>query len=88
MATASTHDVLGQLFDSLSDCLTPEAARRILDIHLDPRTQAHINDLAVKANEGALTVEEREHYAQFIETIDLLGIFQAKARQVLSRKSS
>ena len=85
MTVSSPHDVLDHVFDSFTDSLTPEIARKILDIHFDPQAQAQIDDLAVKANEGLLTPQERDQYEGFIEAIDLLGIFQAKARLVLSQ---
>jgi len=85
MVVSNTDDVLEQVFDSLADCLTPEVARRILDIRIDPQTQARINELAVKANEGLLTPEEAAAYSSFIEAADLLAIFKAQARHVLSR---
>ena len=39
--------------------------------------------LAGKANEGQLTPREREEYRSYIETTELLGIIQLRARQKL-----
>jgi hypothetical protein len=87
MAASAAHTVLEQIFDSLADCITPDVARRIEEIHLDPQAQVRIDELARKANRGVLTDEERAQYEDFIEAMDLLGIFQAKARFALSQKS-
>jgi len=88
MAASVAHRVLEQVFDSLADCITPDAAQRIEEIQLDPRAQERIDELAAKANFGALNAEERAQYEDFIEAIDLLAIFQAKARVALARKSA
>jgi len=87
MAASVAHSVLEQVFDSFADCITPEVARRIEEIQLDPHAQDRINELAVKANFGTLTPEERAQYEDFIEAIDLLAIFQAKARLAVARKT-
>lgn len=88
MAASVAHHVLEQVFDSFADCITSDVARRIEEIQLDPRAQERIDELAVKANFGELTPEERAQYEDFIEAIDLLAIFQAKARVALARKSA
>ena len=48
-------------------------------------TQDRLNFLAEKANDGVLTVEEQYEYEQYVEGIDLLGIFKAQARLALLR---
>jgi hypothetical protein len=88
MAKVSAMTILDQFLDPLADCLTKEAATRILQLSLDPQTQARIDELARKANEGELSSEEREEYAEFVEGIDLIGILKAKARLVLARNRS
>jgi hypothetical protein len=88
MVISATDTALEQIFDSLGDCLTPEVAKRILEIDLAPGAQEHIDELAKKANSGTLTVGEREQYEKIVEAIDLLGILQAKARFALSRQSA
>jgi len=86
MVTAAPQTVLDQVFDSVADCLTPEVARKIIAVEIDPGAQVRIDELARKANQGTLTPEERDQYAEFIEAIDLLAIFQAKAQLALSRQ--
>jgi hypothetical protein len=81
----STISVSERMLQPVTDCLTPEVARRIVDARLDADTRAKIDDLAGKANRGTLTAEEREEYAQFVEYIDLLGIIKAKARLLLDQ---
>jgi hypothetical protein len=85
MVAATRQTIVDQVFDSVADCLTPDVARRIIAVELDPRAQVQIDQLARKANQGTLSDEERRQYEEFIEAIDLLAIFQAKARLALSR---
>jgi len=74
------------MLQPVTDCLTPEVARRIVDARLDAETQARIDELARKANRGTLTVQERDEYAEFVEYIDLVGIIKAKARLLLQQQ--
>lgn len=71
------------MLQPIADCLTPEVAQRIVDARIDPATQAQIDELAAKANRGTLTEEEHAQYAEFVECIDLVGIFKAQARRIL-----
>ena len=80
--------VLDRMLQPVTDCFTPAVARRILEARLDPVTQQRIDELASKANCGTLTDVEREEYAEFVESIDLVGIIKSKARSVLEQHAS
>jgi hypothetical protein len=82
MATLNVSD---RMLRPVTDCFTPEVARRIVDARLDCDTQARIDQLASKASRGTLTKEERDEYAEFVEYIDLIGIIKAKARLLLKK---
>ena len=77
------HAVLDRFLGPFAECLTPEVAQRIVDLELDPHSQARLDDLAAKANEGYLTDAERQEYEEFVEGIDLMGVIKARARTVL-----
>ncbi len=77
------HAVLDHFLRPFAECLTPEVAQRIVDLEIDPRSQARLDELAAKANEGHLTDDERQEYGEFVEGIDLMGILKARARTVL-----
>ncbi len=47
--------ILDQLLDPLGQILTPEVARRLVNLRYDARTQARIDRLARKCNEGKLS---------------------------------
>lgn len=79
----STTEILNQVLDPFTDCLTAEAAKKIVEFHVDAATQARIDDLADKANAGELTEEERATYHDYVETFDLVAILKSKARTVL-----
>lgn len=87
MATTAPIPVLDRLLDPLTGCLTPKVAERIVNLRLDSQSQAELDELADKANAGELTSEERALYEEYVEAIDFVGIFQAKARTVLARQA-
>lgn len=84
----TTTSIPNLMLQPITDCLTPEVARRVVEAKLDPATQTLIDELANKANRGCLSDDERAQYAEFVEYIDIVGIFKAKARSVLNRNSS
>jgi hypothetical protein len=87
-ATPLAVDPLDRLLDSVTECLTPEVAKRLVELRVDPQTQARIDELADKANGGQLSPGERDEYAGFVEAIDLVAILQAKARRLLVNQVS
>ena len=84
MVIAAKPSILDEILDPLTECLTPDVARRIVTLSINPRTQAQIDQLAAKANEGQLSEAERAQYEEFIEAVDLLAIIKAKARICLA----
>ncbi|MBL8812852.1 MAG: hypothetical protein JNM43_21985 [Planctomycetaceae bacterium] len=76
---------LNRILQPLSDCLTRDVAERVVNLRLHEDLQQRLSVLAEKANEGELTAEERVEYEQYVEGIDLLGIFKAQARLALMR---
>lgn len=82
ISSAGTHK---DILKPVAECLTPTVANRILAVKLSPKTHARISDLAMKANEGEMSEEERSEYERIVENADLLGILKAMARQFLSR---
>ena len=73
------------ILDPVARCFTPAIAKQIAEIRADLDTQARIEELGVKCNEGELTEAERREYGAYVEAIDLVGILQAKARAVVAR---
>jgi hypothetical protein len=71
------------LVDSFAQILTPDRARLIIELKAGETEQARVDDLARKANEGELTVEEAAEYDGYIRFGIRIGILQAKARRYL-----
>ena len=85
MSTAAVH--LDRLLEPFADCLTPEVAAKVADLRADDATQARIDYLADRANEGMLADEERDEYVGYLHAIDVIAVLQAKARTQLRRQS-
>lgn len=84
MATTAS-PVLDRLVDPLSECLTPESARRVLKLRADRRLQARVTELANKCNAGTLTREERAEYENYVQYGSFIALLKSKARLLLSR---
>lgn len=76
-------NMLGRVVDTLSACLTPESARRVLEMRVDPAVATRARLYAEKANEGRLTPEEDAEYREYLDAMDLIAVLQAEARRVL-----
>jgi len=85
MSTRQSSPVVDRLLDPVTQCLTTEVARAIVHLRAQPDVQAHIDDLAVKCNEGQLTTAEQAEYRDLVEAIDFISILQTKARARLAR---
>lgn len=85
MSTFTESAALDRVLEPVTEILTREVAQGIADMRTDPQLQARLDELASKANEGKLSEEERQEYRDYVDAIDFIGIFQAKARAVLAR---
>jgi len=77
--------VLDQMLEPVTRCFNLDVARSLLALRLDERTEARVEELAEKCNEGQLTPEERAEYEAYIQASTLVGILQAKARRLLGQ---
>ena len=83
---STTLPTIERLLEPVTACLTLEVAQRIVDLRLDdPSTLERLDDLRAKANEEALTAEERAEYDGFVEGNDLVMLIKDQARCVLHR---
>lgn len=78
--------VLERLLDPVSRSLNVEAARKLVHLKADAKTQARVDELARKCNEGELTPAERSEYERYVTAGNLVAILQAKARSRLTKK--
>ena len=72
----------------LSQCFTPEVAKRLLKLRADPKLQALVDALAEKCNECTLTPEEQAEYASYISFGTFVALLKSKARQLLARSGT
>jgi hypothetical protein len=79
---------LHRILDPVGRALNPEAARTLTELRLDRTTQALVDRLARKCNEGRLTPAERAEYESYVSAIDFVAILQAKARARLASSTS
>jgi len=85
MAHTSHLDIVNSVLDPFTECLTPEAAKRIAAFQAAPATQFHLDELAGKANEGLLTADEQAEYDRYRSVFHFVTILQSKARAYLKR---
>ncbi len=71
--------------EPVSRSLNVEAAGKLLQVKADSKTQARIDELARKCNEGDLTTAERSEYERYVTAGNLVAILQAKARLLLTK---
>jgi predicted transcriptional regulator len=84
MSTSPDQAVLDQLFDPVTQCLTPEVAQRIASLRASDKVQERLDELADKSSEGSLSPAERAEYETWVRAINFLGVLQAKARRVVT----
>ena len=84
MSTTLETEVFDEILDPVSRCLTPEVARMLVALRSSPTTQARLDELADKCNEGLLSHDEQAKYAAYVRAIDFVSILQSKARKLLA----
>ena len=85
MKRTSIPAVLERLAAPVIRCLTPDVARELVKLHIDRKTQAHLDNMAEKCTDGRLTSEERAEYQTYVAAIDFLTILQIKARGLIAK---
>jgi hypothetical protein len=79
--------LLDRILEPVSSSLNEEAARKLIGLKADRRTQARVAKLAEKCNDGDLTPQERREYERYVMAGHLVAILQAKARLLLARRN-
>lgn len=75
--------LLDSLLDPFGDCLTPEVARKLVDLQASEPVMARVEELADKCNEGTLTPDERAEYESYVHVNHVMTMLKAKARKFL-----
>ena len=71
---------LEKFLKQFTDRFTPELADHFASLPPDPSFQARLDELGAKANEGALTDEERSEYATYVEAMDVVALLRVKSQ--------
>jgi hypothetical protein len=77
--------ILNEMLEPVSRSLGLKTARALASLRPGARTQARVEKLAAKCDEGKLTTGERAEYEAYIQASTLIGILQAKARRVIAK---
>lgn len=80
--------IFDKTLSPVEECLTQKSARALLELRADPRAQKRIDELAEKANEGAITPDEKSEYEALIWAGNLVAVLQAKARHSLKARKA
>ena len=83
----TTATALNQLFDSVGNCLSLEAASKLQKLRVTDELQSQLDSWAMKNSEGILDAEEREQYEAILRTLNFLAILQAKAKHIAEEAS-
>ena len=75
------------MFSVVAECLNTGALQAIVDLRASPQDVERIEWLGERANEGLLTIEERQEYQTSIMFANFLGVLQSKARLKLQKAS-
>lgn len=82
---STTASYLDRLLEPMTEALTPEVARNLVNLRADAEVQSRIEQLRKKSNDGELTAEEEAEYKEFVEALDIVSIIQSKARKFLNK---
>ncbi len=78
-----TTGLLEGLIEPFAECLTPEAAQKIVALKADAVLQSRVDELADKANQGTLSEAEQAEYDRYLAAFHLVTVIQARARRLL-----
>jgi hypothetical protein len=79
-----TTTLLDRFVDPVAECLTMDAARKVVDLRADDATQSRVDELAAKANEGTLSDLEKMEYDDYLAAFHFVTVLQARARRMLN----
>jgi len=75
--------LLDQIIEPFAECLTQEAARKIVAIRADEELQKRVDALADKANSGTLSETEQSEYDRYLAAFHFVTILQSRARRFI-----
>ena len=76
--------LLDRIIEPFAECLTAEAAKKIVAFRADDTLQLRVDELAGKANRGQLSPAEQVEYDRYLAAFHFVTVMQAKARRLLN----
>ncbi len=77
--------ILEQLAELDVKSISPETARKLLQLRFDASHHERVRALSEMAQKGSLSPGEREELDEYIRVGTLLGILQSRARRALTK---
>ena len=81
--TAALHELL----EPIGRCLTPEGARKLIDVRASDSVQKRMERFAEQSTVGTLSDEERSEYESLVSAGTFIAILQSNARMLLRESS-
>ena len=78
---------LHQLFDSVGNCLSLEAASKLLKLRVTDELQSQLDLWATQNSEGILEADKKHEYEAILRALNFVAVLQAKAK-LIARESS
>ena len=75
--------LLDELIEPFADCLTTEAAEKIISLKAGDSLQSRIDELAEKASQRTLAPTEQIEYDRYLAAFHFVTVMQARARRLL-----
>lgn len=88
MDISSQSAILERLFEPVGRCLTPDVARRLMELRATDDVQSRLDELADKCSQGSLTANERDEYETYVRAMNFIGVLQAKARKLIAASAT
>jgi len=73
---------LHQLFDSVGNCLSLEAASKLREMRLTDELQDQLDTWATQNSAGELNADDRQQYEAILRALNFVAVLQAKARLI------
>jgi len=75
--------LLDSIIEPFIECLTTEAARKLVALRADAALQSRVDELADKANAGTMSEAEKSDYDRYLAANYFISVVQAKARRII-----